>query len=175
IQEHFDPNEAGQPSGPLYGVQFSQLSCSDVNRNLMHGTVGPKRSPLGLAADPGGLPLYKNGVLVGGVGIEANGRYGLDLDLTDVDEDDEEVIAVAGSFGFAAPADIRGDRITADGRTFRYVDSEATRSNPAQAPAFALLPGALVSVGGYADAAVRAGTAFGTAASDMRAARGTSA
>jgi uncharacterized protein GlcG (DUF336 family) len=73
IQEHFNPGEAQQPSGPLYGVQFSQLSCSDVNRNVAHGSVGPKRSPLGLAADPGGLPLYIGATLVGGIGIEADG------------------------------------------------------------------------------------------------------
>ncbi len=69
VQEHFNPGEAQQPSGPLYGVQFSQLTCSDVNRNITQGSVGPKRSPLGLAADPGGLPLYIGGTLVGGMGM----------------------------------------------------------------------------------------------------------
>lgn len=169
VQEHFNPNEQQQPSGPLYGVQFSQLTCSDVMRNAAHGSVGPKRSPLGLAADPGGLPLYKNGVLVGGIGVESNARYSLDRDITDIDSDVEEIVAVAGSAGFAAPADIRGDRITADGRTFRFVDSEALLSNPAQAPAFASLPGALVAVEGFTAAATRAGTAFGTPASGIRA------
>ena len=169
VQEHFNPGESQQPSGPLYGVQFSQLSCSDVNRNASHGSVGPKRSPLGLAADPGGLPLYKNGVVVGGVGIEANARYGIDRDISDIDSDAEEIVAVAAAAGFAAPADVRGDRITADGRTFRYVDSEATLSNPARAGAFASLPGALVAVEGYTTGALRAGTAFGTAASGVRA------
>ena len=169
VQEHFLPQERGQTSGPLYGVQFSQLSCSDVNRNATHGSVGPKRSPLGLAADPGGLPLYKNGVLVGGVGIESNGTYGIDRDISDVDENDEELVAVAGTAGFAAPADIRAERITADGRTFRFVDAEALRSNPAQAPAFATLPGALVAVAGYSSASIATGSAFGTPASGVRA------
>ena len=168
VQEHFNPNEAHQPSGPLYGVQFSQLSCSDVNRNAAHGTVGPKRSPLGLSADPGGLPLYKNGVLAGGIGIESNGLYGFDRDLTDVDENDEELVAVAGASGFAAPADIRAERITADGRTFRFVDSESLRSNPASAPPLASLPGALVAVAGYSSPSIVAGTAFGTPASGIR-------
>ena len=169
VQEHFNPGESQQPSGPLYGVQFSQLSCSDVNRNASHGSAGPKRSPLGLAADPGGLPLYKNGVVVGGIGIEANGRYGIDRDIFDTDDDAEEIVAVAGSWGFAAPIDVRGDRITADGRTFRYVDSEALISDPARAGALAALPGALVAVDGYAAAAIRAGSAFGTPASGVRA------
>ena len=169
VQEHFNPGELQQPSGPLYGVQFSQLTCSDVMRNATHGSVGPKRSPLGLAADPGGLPLYKNGVLVGGIGVESNGRYGLDRDITDIDQDVEEIVAVAGSFGFAAPVDIRAERITADGRTFRFVDSEATLVNPSQAPAFAALPGSLIAVDGFADASVRAGTVFGSAESGIRA------
>lgn len=169
IQEHFNPGEDRQPSGPLYGVQFSQLACSDVNRGREEGTVGPKRSPLGLAADPGGLPLYKGGTLVGGVGIEADGLYRLDRDVFDVDQDPEELIAVAAANGFAAPADIRGERITADGRSFRYVDSEAIASDPSHAPPFASLPGTLVAVPGYADASIVAGTSYGSVASGVRA------
>ena len=63
VQQHFPPatSTAGLESGPLFGVQFSQLPCSDLNtRPGMAGVstlVGPKRSPLGLAADPGGFPL----------------------------------------------------------------------------------------------------------------------
>jgi len=29
VQEHFNPGEGNQPAGPLFGVQFSQLACSD--------------------------------------------------------------------------------------------------------------------------------------------------
>lgn len=172
VQEHFNPQEHGQPAGPLYGVQFSQLTCSDVNRSAAQGTIGPKRSPLGLAADPGGLPLYKNGVLVGGIGVEADGVYGIDRDLTDVDESVDENIAFAGTAGFATPDDIRAERITADGRTFRFVDRIALRSDPAQAPAIASLAGRFVAVDGFVGAAARDGTAFGTAASGVRADRG---
>src|SRR5215471_10439768 len=31
IQQHFNPGVADTPSGPLFGVQFSQLPCSDFN------------------------------------------------------------------------------------------------------------------------------------------------
>jgi len=172
IQLNFNPQEANQPSGPLYGVQFSQLTCSDVNRKLADGTVGPKRSPLGLAANPGGLPLYKNGTVVGGVASISNGLYTLDLDITNIDQDPDELIAVAASSGFAAPADQRANRITADGRTFRYVDSESLASDPARAPPFATLPastGALSSVAGYNAGTIAAGTAFGSPSSGIRA------
>jgi uncharacterized protein GlcG (DUF336 family) len=167
VQEHFNPNESQQPSGPLFGVQFSQLTCSDVTRKPAHGSVGPKRSPLGLAADPGGLPLYKAGALVGGVGIEADGLYGLDRDLRDADYAPEELVAVAATFGFAAPVDIRGDRITADGRSLRFVDSESLASEPSRAaPA---PPGGYRAVEGYFDGVPRAGAAFGSVASGFRA------
>ena len=170
VQEHFNPREFNQPAGPLFGVQFSQLSCSDLMRRANEGSIGPKRSPLGLAADPGGMPLYKNNRLVGGVGVIADGVYGLDLDITDIDQDLDELITVAASNGFAAPEDIRGNRITADGRTFRYLDSELIQSNPAQAPVFGSLAGATVAVTGYFDGTIRAGTSFGNAASGYRAA-----
>ena len=173
VQENFNPGEAQAPSGPLYGVQFSQLSCSDVNTNTAQGSVGPKRSPLGLSADPGGLPLYKNGAVVGGVGVIADGVYGIDLNIFDVDQDLDELIAVAGSSGFSPPEDIRGERITANGHSFRFVDSESLASNPANAPAFGTLAGALVAVPGYVGAAVGTGVAFGTPASGYRPATGT--
>ena len=32
VQEHFNPGSNGTPGGPLFGVQFSQLPCSDLRR-----------------------------------------------------------------------------------------------------------------------------------------------
>jgi len=167
IQHHFDPDESQQPSGPLYGVQFSQLSCSDVNRNTSHGDVGPKRAPLGLAGDPGGVPLYKNGVLVGGIGVELDRRYSIDHTITDVDVAPEELVAVAGATGYAAPADIRANRITADGRTFRYVDSEILATDPASAPPLPM--GGTWFEPGYSTALVRDGVRFGSVEAGIRA------
>ena len=94
VQQHFNPGDTGRPSGPLFGVQFSQLACSDIVRASggTGTTAGPQRSPLGLAADPGGFPLYKAGALVGGVGVLADGRYGIDADSSDSDHDLDESI-----------------------------------------------------------------------------------
>jgi len=176
VQEHFNPLEQFQPSGPLFGVQFSQLACSDLMRAFdgVGPSVGPQRSPLGLSADPGGFPLYKSGTVVGGVGVLADGFYTIDKNIADSDADVDEAIGYAATFGFAAPVDRRGDRITADGKTFRFSDVEFNqlRSTPASAPPFTSIAGsvgALITVPGYFDGVIRAGTTFGQAASGIRA------
>ena len=179
VQEHFPPSKVavGLESGPLFGVQFSQLPCSDLNArfNGNQGAaafIGPKRSPLGLAADSGGLPLYKNGVVVGGIGIMADGVYGFDREIQDIDKEAEEIIALAGSQGFAAPEEVRAERITVDGTQLRFSDATANdfKSNPNSPPAFGSLPGQLVSVPAYFNAAggVVAGTPYGAEASGYR-------
>jgi uncharacterized protein GlcG (DUF336 family) len=165
IQDHFNPQESDQPGGPLFGVQFSQLICSDVNRGAVAGTIGPKPSPLGLSADPGGLPLYKNGTLVGGIGVVSGLQYSLDLSVADTNPNGAELIAVAGTYGFSAPAGIRADQIAIDGRTLRFVNSEAIASNPASAPSFAAIDGTqgtLTNVAGYGGSPIVAGVPFGT-------------
>ncbi len=167
VQENFNPLERNQPSGPLFGVQFSQLSCSDLmRRDTTDAALGPKRSPLGLSADPGGMPLYKSGRVVGGIGVIADAVYGLDLDISNVDADIDEILAVAGSSGFTAPTGIRANRITADGRSLRYSDAGDIAVSPVP---LAGLPGAVVPVAGYFPGAVRAGAAFGVASSGIRA------
>ncbi len=182
VQEHFNPGEFGGPAGPLFGVQFSQLLCSDLINlpaPVLAGvlpagsatTIGPKASPLGLSADPGGFPLYKGGTPVGGIGIAADDTYGLDRNISDFDRNTDELIAWAGTFGFSAPADRRGDRITADGKTFRFTDVEFTdlARDPAQAPGFSSLSnGALLSLFAFTNGAtIVPGTAFGTPASGI--------
>ncbi|MDQ1524685.1 MAG: hypothetical protein QOG00_514 [Pyrinomonadaceae bacterium] len=134
IQEHIPPGVDFRPGGPLYGVQFSQLPCSDIK---MPGL------PFGLSADPGAVPLYKNGVHVGAVGIEGDGAYTVDRIPADFDKPFEEVIAVAAGRGYEPPALIRGDNILVDGVRLPYVnvtDNDAPR--PPTIP-FASLPGAV--------------------------------
>lgn len=127
IQEHFNPGVRDTPAGPLFGVQFSQLACSDFNTvaAMTSGAVnaGPHRSPAGLAADSGGLPLYKNGILVGAVGVISRSTYSLDPNVFDVDVDDDEVIAIAGATGFEAPPQIIASNIAVNGITLRYTDA----------------------------------------------------
>ena len=154
IQEHFNPREKLQPGGPLFGVQFSQLPCGDlVRRRGVNANEGPKRMPLGFSADPGGVPLYINGVPVGGVGVEFDETYTFDPDTSDIDVDLEERAAVAASRGFEAPEDRLADRISVLGKFLRFVDDPAVQSPPATSLATTLpAGGALASVTDFYDA-----------------------
>lgn len=174
VQETFNPGEQNTPSGPLFGVQFSQLPCSDFTLRFDGvSKAGPKRSPLGLSADTGGFPLYKAGTPVGGVGVIADGLYGLDKDISGFDQDLDELLALAGAVGFAAPLERRADVITIVGKTGRFSDASVAdllTANEGNSLSFSEIidsEGALVSVPGYyqvgTDAAsqVLPGIAFG--------------
>jgi len=133
VQEHFPPHVNPSPGGPLFGVQFSSLSCSDVARTghfnpgafiLQNGIPKNGNLPLGLSADPGGLPLYKNGTAVGGIGVEGNGIYTLDTNPADNDQSLEELAAASGTKGFQAPSGIRGDQIFLDGIRLPFANAE---------------------------------------------------
>ncbi len=130
IQEHFAPGIDNRPGGPLYGVQFSTLPCSDI------AIAG---APLGLSGDSGGLPLYRNGAVVGGIGVEGDGLYTIDRDPRDSDQSLEEIIAAHGTVGFEAPALIRADNILVEGLRFPFSNVQDITS--ANVMAFGSLPG----------------------------------
>ncbi len=83
IQQHFPPGIRNSSPGPLVGVGFSNLFFSDINRFKripvgFNGSAASTKSPgartdavpfTSLDDSPGGVPLYKNGELVGGVGV----------------------------------------------------------------------------------------------------------
>ena len=179
VQQHFPPapTTVGLESGPLYGVQFSQLPCSDMMQRFgsfgAAALIGPKRSPLGLSADTGGFPLYKNGVVVGGIGVMGDGIYGFDPNILDVDNDAEEFIALAATQGFAPGEDIKAERISVDGTLLRYSDATTAGLRGRTAQSFAALSGSvgnLARVPGYSSGSIIAGSVFGSEASGVRAA-----
>lgn len=169
VQNHFAPSILQTAGGPLFGVQFSQLPCGDFVARGVGVGPGPKRSPLGLSADPGGFPLYKNGRVVGGIGVMSDGVYALDPEPTRGDADMDERIAQSAAQGFDAPSCIRAEKITAGGLSLPYSNSDnqlvaVSALNLSDARISTL--GSLSAVATYFDkSAIRAGTAFGEAAS----------
>jgi len=76
-----------QPGGPLWNI-------------------GNSNRQDGLIEFPGGMPLYRNGELVGGIGVSGDG----------VEQD--ENVAEAGAKGFEAPKAIRVDTVTNGGAPY---------------------------------------------------------
>ncbi|HTL18648.1 MAG TPA: heme-binding protein [Patescibacteria group bacterium] len=136
VQQHFPPGIRNKPPGPLVGVNFSNLPFSDVNRlkdpagynsSITNGiNGGPVPTPItgGLDGIPGGLPLYKAGRLVGGVGVSGDGHVPTDITpkiiaRSDIDED----IALAGQTGFKPASKIIGSHVTVAGVRLFYTSS----------------------------------------------------
>ena len=59
---------------------------------------GTAANESGIVFFPGSIPLYKNGALVGGLGVSGDG----------VEQDD--FVAAAGAVGYEPPASIRSDQ-----------------------------------------------------------------
>ncbi len=127
IQDHFPPGVRNTPPGPLVGVGFSNLPFSDVNRfkktdliptSSSPGTFGSPIAGTSLAGSPGGLPLYKGGVLVGGVGVTGDGSEGF---VTGSDKDED--VALAAQKGFAPSSSITGEKVFINGISLAYVNT----------------------------------------------------
>ncbi|RMD92552.1 MAG: hypothetical protein D6813_05690, partial [Calditrichaeota bacterium] len=100
-----DSETLGHPlePGPLY-IDVGNKFDFEFQRQL-----GLKPFGNGITIFPGGVPLYKNGQLVGGVGVSGDG----------VDQDD--IITFAGSVGFEPPPEIRCDQFFYKGVRLPYV------------------------------------------------------
>jgi uncharacterized protein GlcG (DUF336 family) len=111
-QPFFPSGIDGSSAGPFFNVYLQ-----DVANPCTQGfqVAGPNQS--GVVFFPGSVPLYRNGVLVGGLGVSGDG----------VDQDD--FVAAGGSAGFEAPASIRADQIVLQGVRLPYLKFPANPTN----------------------------------------------
>jgi uncharacterized protein GlcG (DUF336 family) len=131
VQHHFPPGIDFTPGGPEYGLLFSSLACSDLR--------APGAS-LGLAGDAGGVPLYRFGVLIGAVGVEGDGAYGVDADATADPVSWEEAAALAAATGFEPPVALRADAVVLDGIRLPFANAPPQGAAPAAVDGTDLLP-----------------------------------
>jgi uncharacterized protein GlcG (DUF336 family) len=94
-QPLFPPGIDGSGAGPFFNVFLNDMAspCSQGSQ-----PANPNQN--GIVFFPGSLPLFKNGVLVGGLGVSGDG----------VDQDD--YVTFLGAQGFLPPANIQADNYT---------------------------------------------------------------
>jgi uncharacterized protein GlcG (DUF336 family) len=168
IQQHFPPGVSNTSTGPLVGVGLSNLFVSDVNRfkktdlvpcppgSTSPGTFGSPVAFTSLDGSPGGVPLYKKGVLIGGVGVTGDGTPQPSIPFVPTppffplppcimvplvgiarDEnpfisiggyDKDEDVALAGQKGFAPSSSITANNVFINGIRLPYTASSTSTS-----------------------------------------------
>jgi uncharacterized protein GlcG (DUF336 family) len=103
-QPLYPPGIDATAAGP-----FFNLYQRDVNNPCTQGFQAPGPNQSGIVFFPGAVPLYRNGTLVGGLGVSGDG----------VEQDD--FVAAGGAAGFEAPASIRADQVSVRGVRLPYL------------------------------------------------------
>jgi len=98
-QPFFPPGIDGSSAGPFFNL-YQQDVANPCTQGFQAGPPNANKS--GIVFFPGSVGLYRNGALVGGLGVSGDG----------VDEDD--YVTAGGAAGFEAPTQIRADQILID-------------------------------------------------------------
>jgi uncharacterized protein GlcG (DUF336 family) len=104
-QPLFPPGINGSSNGPFYNLFLEDLQ-NPCTQGFQPGPPNVNKS--GIVFFPGSAGLYRNGLLVGGLGVSGDG----------VDQDD--YVSSAGTTGFDAPTAIRADQILIDNVRLPY-------------------------------------------------------
>ncbi len=104
-QPFFPPGIDGSTAGPFFNL-FLQDLANPCTQGMQAGAPNANKS--GIVFFPGSAGLYRNGALVGGLGVSGDG----------VDEDD--FVTNGGTKGFEAPSSIRADQISINGVRLPY-------------------------------------------------------
>jgi len=95
----------GSSAGPFFNL-YAMDTANPCTQGFQSGAPNDKKS--GIVFFPGSAGLYRNGTLVGGLGVSGDG----------VDQDD--FVTSAGTKGFEAPDAIRADQIFVQGIRLPY-------------------------------------------------------
>jgi len=105
-QPLFPPGINASGAGPFFNV-YTQDVANPCTQGFQPGPPNVNKS--GVVFFPGSVGLYRNGMLVGGLGVSGDG----------VDQDD--YVTAGGATGFEAPTQIRADQIQIDGVRLPYL------------------------------------------------------
>jgi uncharacterized protein GlcG (DUF336 family) len=95
-QPFYPPGIDGSSAGPFFNLSAMDLA-NPCTQGFQSGAANSNKS--GIVFFPGSAGLYRNGVLVAGLGVSGDG----------VDQDD--YVTNGGTKGFEAPANIRADQV----------------------------------------------------------------
>jgi uncharacterized protein GlcG (DUF336 family) len=104
-QPLYPPGIDGSNSGPFFNLYTMDLT-NPCTQGFQSGAANSNKS--GIVFFPGSAGLYRNGMLVGGLGVSGDG----------VDQDD--YVTNGGTAGFEAPTNIRADQILDQGVRLPY-------------------------------------------------------
>jgi uncharacterized protein GlcG (DUF336 family) len=104
-QPFFPPGIDGSAVGPFFNIYLEDLA-NPCTQGMQAGPSNVNKS--GIVFFPGSAGLYRNGMLVGGLGVSGDG----------VDQDD--YVTSGGTKGFEAQANIRADQISINGVRLPY-------------------------------------------------------
>jgi len=104
-QPLYPPGIDGSSAGPFFNLYTMDLA-NPCTQGFQSGTANSNKS--GIVFFPGSAGLFRNGALVGGLGVSGDG----------VDQDD--YVTSGGTAGFEAPANIRADQIMDQGVRLPY-------------------------------------------------------
>lgn len=154
IQQNFPPGIRNRPAGPLVGVEFSNAPTSDVNRfrridigpngetpgrpgseGFVPGSLGTGITGTRLSGRGSSCPLYKNDVLVGGIGVFSAPddalRNVLNIELSNVvlGRMTDENVALSGQKGYSSDSRVFANQVTIDGIRVPYVLGKGKAKN----------------------------------------------
>jgi len=134
-RNHFPPPIGNTAAGPLFGVPRSSIGGGDIQPNGDKPEGRPPLGQQGLTGVPGGVPIFKNGLLAGGYGVSTGIPRQSDLDnilccCSGNIEIKDEIIALGGVLGvYETPANLRGDGILIDGIRFLFSNADPPPAN----------------------------------------------
>jgi uncharacterized protein GlcG (DUF336 family) len=105
-QPIFPPGVDGSAAGPFFNL-YQQDVANPCTQGFQSGPPNVNKS--GIVFFPGSLGLYRNGVLVGGLGVSGDG----------VEQDD--YVTNGGAANFQAPAQLRADQVLINGVRLPYL------------------------------------------------------
>lgn len=109
-QSLYPPGIARTAPGPFFGLQetFSNFTGKNPLNDVVVAGARDPNLPNGITIFPGGFPLYRDGELIGGIGVSGDG----------IDQDD--IIGASGAALFPPPSEMRSDQIIFRGARLPY-------------------------------------------------------